>query len=294
MSAAEKQLATVEAMPLAKTRPDPTRAFEPGSIEEAVYLAKVLVASKLLPKSITTPEAAFAVIACGRELGLTAMQSLRTIHIIEGKPTLSADLVAALVKSRGDICQFFRLVDSTAEVATYETQRRGEPGPTRMSFTWQDAQRAGVTGKDNWKRYPAAMLRARCITALARAVYPDLAMGVYDPDELTPEPEPVRPPRVVVESTQAELQRPVNGTAAFALWEDLCAKLDACETVAAVNALAVTINNAHKAGKLSDVNLAALKSAVGNKRKLLAEEPPTAPPSNGIYDHERQPGEDDQ
>jgi len=28
------------------------------------------------------------------------------------------------------------------------------------------------------------MLRARCISALARAVYPDLLMGVYDPDEL--------------------------------------------------------------------------------------------------------------
>src|SRR5690606_1638755 len=31
--------------------------------------------------------------------------------------------------------------------------------------------------------HPAAMLRARASAALARAVYPDVAMGIYDPDE---------------------------------------------------------------------------------------------------------------
>jgi hypothetical protein len=183
--------------PLAKAEPrtvEATRAFEPANIDEAERLCKLLVASGLLPRGVNRPEAAFAIVATGRELGLTAMQSLRSIHIIEGKPTLSADLVAALVKNRPEVCEWFRLVESTDQIATYETQRRGEPKPTKMSFSWADAQRAGVTGKDNWRKYPAAMLRARCITALARAVYPDLAMGIYDPDELSPEasPAPVR------------------------------------------------------------------------------------------------------
>src|SRR5690606_17440997 len=42
---------------------------------------------------------------------------------------------------------------------------------------------AGLTGRQNWKAHPAAMLRARASAALARAVYPDVAMGIYDPDE---------------------------------------------------------------------------------------------------------------
>lgn len=158
-------------------------AFEPASIEEALSVSKLLVSSRLLPRSITTPEAAFAVIVTGRELGLSAMQSLRAVHIVEGKPTLSADLMVALVK-RSEACLFFRLVESSATVALYETHRRGEPSPTRLAFTLEEAKAAGVTGKDNWRKYPAAMLRARAAAALARAVYPDLVLGVYDPDEL--------------------------------------------------------------------------------------------------------------
>ena len=181
-------------------------AFEPASIDEAISVAKLLVSSRLLPRSITTPEAAFAVIVTGRELGLSAMQSLRAVHIVEGKPTLSADLMVALVK-RSEACLFFRLVESSATVALYETHRRGEPSPTRLAFTLEEAKAAGVTGKDNWRKYPAAMLRARAAAALARAVYPDLVLGVYDPDELNAPtidvtPAPVAAPVVgrVVES----------------------------------------------------------------------------------------------
>lgn len=165
------------------------KAFEPGSFAEGMQVARALVESRLFP-SIKTAEAAFAIIATGRELGLSMMQSLRGLHVIEGKPQLSADAMAGLVKSRKDVCAYFRMVESTDRAAKYETLRVGEPHPTTMVFTWEDAQRASVTGKDNWKKYPAAMLRARCITALARAVYPDLLMGIYDPEEM--ERAPVR------------------------------------------------------------------------------------------------------
>jgi hypothetical protein len=168
------------------TTPDASaaRVFEPGSFAEAMQIARALVESRLMSGSIKSPEAAFVIIATGRELGLSMMQSLRGIHIIEGKPTLSADAMAGLCKSRRDVCTDFRMVESSDRVATYETHRAGEPSPTRMSFSWEDAQRAGATNKDNWRKYPAAMLRARCITALARAVYPDLLMGIYDPEEM--------------------------------------------------------------------------------------------------------------
>ncbi len=159
-------------------------ALEPVTIEQAFWLATQLVKSGLLGRSVVKPEAAFAVILAGRELGLTAMQSLRSCHVIEGKVTLSADLMAALVK-RSSVCKSFRLVESSAKIATYEAERVGE-GVTRMSFTIEEATAAGVANKDNWKKYPAAMLRARCIAALARVVFPDLLLGVYENDELAP------------------------------------------------------------------------------------------------------------
>ncbi len=170
------------ALAVLPTTPNASTQLEPSTAEQAFWLATQLVKSGLLGKGITKPEAAFAVILAGRELGLTAMQSLRSIHIIEGKPCLSADLMVALVK-RSPVCKSFKLVESTNTVATYSAERVGE-GVTTMSFTMDDAKLAGVTGKQNWKTYPAAMLRARCIAALARVVYPDLLMGIYEQDEI--------------------------------------------------------------------------------------------------------------
>jgi hypothetical protein len=158
--------------------------LQPGSVDEALRLSKILVASKLLPRGVGSPEAAFAIILAGRELGLSPMQALRSIHIIEGKPTMSADLMLALVK-RSPRCRYFKMVESTEKAATYETDREGE-GPTRMSFTLDEAKAASLTGKDNWRKFPSAMLRARCIAALARTVYPDVLLGVYETDELEP------------------------------------------------------------------------------------------------------------
>ena len=160
-----------------------TRQFEPADAGSAMAFARTAVASRLLPRSVATPEAAFIIIVAGRELGLTAMQSLRSLHVIDGKPVMSADLMLALTK-RSPECLYFRLVQSTNEVATYETHRRGEPEPTRLSFSMADAIAAGLAGKDPWKKFPAAMLRARCIAALTRAVYPDVMLGVYETDEL--------------------------------------------------------------------------------------------------------------
>lgn len=164
-------------------KPD-VEAYEPRDITEALRVADVMVKSRLLGSKVATPEQAFVIMATGKELGLTAMQSLRSIHVIEGKPCCSADLLLALCKRESRICKYFRLVKSDEKIATYETHREGESRPTTLSFTIAEAQQAKLTGKDNWQKYPAAMLRARCIAALARAVYPDLVLGIYETDEM--------------------------------------------------------------------------------------------------------------
>lgn len=293
-------MATTAAMTLAGTGPttvSATRAFEPANVDEGYELAKLLVASGLLGKSIQRPEAAFAVIAVGRELGLTAMQSIRSIHIIEGKPTLSADLIAALCKSRPDVCLYFRMVESTATVARFETHRKGEPEPTPMTFSIEDAARAGVTGKDNWKKYPAAMLRARCITALARAVYPDLAMGIYDPDEIEDAPVVQQPRYEVVRQAPTPPPAPVND----ATFRKLCDRVDAAENGPTLNGIASATSKAHKAGAITAEQFAQIAEAVTAKRAIVGAPPPppSAPdqdPNNGAEADEmaplREPGEE--
>jgi hypothetical protein len=65
------------------------------------------------------------------------------------------------------------------------------------------AHRLGFTKKENWRNYPRAMLRARCISEGIRTVFPACVAGVYTPEEvqdfappkgrivdIPPEPEP--------------------------------------------------------------------------------------------------------
>lgn len=239
--------------------------YEPTNISEAMQVSRTLVASRLLPKAIATPEAAFAVIVAGAELGLTAMQSLRAIHIIEGKPTLSADLMLALCK-RHEVCEYVRLVESTAERATYEAKRKGEPEPTRMSFTMEEARAAQLVGKDNWKKYPAAMLRARCIAAIVRAVFPDVFLGVYETDELAPATQPVAVSQVVEATADDSAQ--VSGFAA---------RIEAATTAEELKAVAADIQAAKRAGALSPVAVHDLQSRYSLRKSELTPRPPSSP-----------------
>lgn len=259
-------------------------AFEPASIDDALRMAEVLCASGLMPKGVNRPEAAFFLIATGRELGLTALQSIRALHIIEGKPSMSADLMAALVK-RSAQCEAFRIVKSTAQTATYATVRRGE-GETVMSFTIEDAATAGLAGKGTWQKYPAAMLRARCAAALARAVYPDVLLSVYETDELsdaaeapryevTVQPEPAR---------RAPPSPPSEPAPIVVSIERIADMIRNRGSLAEVDALAREVGRTVPAGHPLRAEVGALFAA---RRAEL--EPPAAPdPAEPM----RQPGED--
>lgn len=160
----------------------------PKSLDEARSLASLVSKSSLLPADLRGKEPEILMtIMTGAELGLAPMQSIRAIDVIKGKPTLKAEAMVALVRRRRDVCEYLVLKESTAKRCTYETKRVGDPQPTTMSFTTEDAAAAQLLGNDNYKKFPAAMLRARCGSAICKAVYSDLILGLYDPDELAPE-----------------------------------------------------------------------------------------------------------
>lgn len=153
--------------------------LEPKNGTEAWDLARVAAASGLY--GVQKPEQALVIIMTGTELGLTANQALRAIQVVKGKPNLSADLIVALVK-RSDLCESWEVVESTNTSCTVETKRRGDQNPRRVTWTLDDAKRAGISG-DMYQKYPRQMLRHRCSADLAREVYPDLVLGLYAPEE---------------------------------------------------------------------------------------------------------------
>jgi hypothetical protein len=116
-------------------------------------------------------------------MGLGALTALDTIVMIKGKPALSAHLIIARAKQHPD-CLFFQLVSSDDKAATWATQRRGNPEQTRMTYTIEQAQQAGLAGRGNWLTRPAELLRKTAGVQLARAEYPEFLLGAYAQEEM--------------------------------------------------------------------------------------------------------------
>jgi hypothetical protein len=145
-------------------------------------VAEKLFRAGVFSAEVKSADTAFAIILAGDELGFSPMASARNIALVKGKVSLSADAMVGLVK-RAAVCAEWHVVDSTAAECTITTTRVGDATPTSLTYTIAMATRAGLTGSQTWRAHPEAMLRARCGAALARAVYPDVCGGLYEPDE---------------------------------------------------------------------------------------------------------------
>lgn len=160
-----------------------TLKFDAQQFDALERVAEKIFRSGVCPPDVKNADAAFAIMLAGAEMGFEPMQSIRLISLVKGKVSLNADAQIAMCTRVRDVCEYFRLAESTAERATFVTHRKGHPAPVELTWTFEQAKAAGLTGSSTWKAHPGAMLRARCGAALARAVYPDLVAGVYDPDE---------------------------------------------------------------------------------------------------------------
>lgn len=160
-----------------------------STLSEQVEYAQLLADSNLLPKSFQKqPANVLMAIEFGNSLGLTPIMAMQEITVIQGKPTASANLIGALVRKAGHRLRV--KVDSQQLVAVAQIVRKDDPEFTyEARWDMDRAKRAGLTGKDNWKNYSEAMLKARSITEVAREACPEALMGVdYTPEEIQDTP----------------------------------------------------------------------------------------------------------
>lgn len=165
--------------------------------------ADVLAASSIIPaKYQGRPEDIIAAGLMGYEVGWGVMTSLQLIHVVEGKPEISAEGMVALVRRAGH--------SMTGEVSPERATVRGRRGDNgdEMTYTFSqdDAKRADLAGKTNWRRYPSSMLWARAVSQLCRMLFPDVLLGVsYVHGEISNADfelgEPMVPPPVDVVDT---------------------------------------------------------------------------------------------
>ena len=170
---------------------------EPTSLREMEAVAQRFTASNMFSDA-KNKAVAFVKIKAGQELGLPAFQSMTEIFMIKGKPTLSANIKAALLKKAG---YTYKLVWDKQEACaiTLFTKNGQELGTE--TFSIEDAKKAGVFNSNpNWTKYPRNMLFARCISNVVRWHAPEVATGFYDPEEMTSayNVDPVEPSTVEI------------------------------------------------------------------------------------------------
>jgi len=175
----DNEVAKIEKRLPVSNRPEET-------FEQMISMGDSLVKTGFLPVSVKTGAQAAAIILRGRELGLGPMESLTSINVIQGKPTISPQMMLALAYKRVPGFSAECISASDKEVI-WEFKR---PGSTRkQSFSMEDAAKLGLSGRDNWKKQPKTMLNWRCIAAGMRLIAPDVVLGLYTPEEMNPSVE---------------------------------------------------------------------------------------------------------
>jgi hypothetical protein len=193
-------------------------ALMPSTISEKLEMAKLLAASGLVPASLNTPEKVFVALQWGHELGLTAMSSVNNVIPINGRPTLSADIMHALARSNPEYggTEWKQRTAEKAEVVITRISPDGAAEKYTGYFDRAMAETAGLLGKDTYKKYPDRMYRARALSRACKEAFPDVFAGLYSQEEA----EEFPPMRDVTE-------KPGKGVSAEELEAELAAKEEA-------------------------------------------------------------------
>lgn len=175
--------------------------------------------SSTAPISNTTQRAAdaFFVMMYGRELGIPAMTALKTIYVIDGKPSCSGQALLSLMRKGGMEVE----IPDPGTVTTSATVKVKRPGGSWKTFTYTQAmaEAAGLWTRPTWKKHTAEMLIWRAVSTAARFEGSDIVGALYTTEELQPDRayneqgDPLDMPLVTVSAPEPEAPatNPDNG-----------------------------------------------------------------------------------
>ena len=156
---------------------------------DPITLGQIFARSRLFP-DITRASQAVVKILAGRELGIGPFAAMSDIHLVDGSPVVGARILAALV--RQSKVYDYQVVEWTNERCSIDFYRHGEKLEPTVTFTDDDAKRAGLDkpnrdgSPSNHIKFPRNMKFARAMSNGVGLHCPDLTAGtpVYTPDEL--------------------------------------------------------------------------------------------------------------
>lgn len=141
----------------------------------------VAVAKSRLWKTVDTPEKALALMLLCQSEGLHPMTAVRRYDLIQGTPTMKSEAQLAEFYGRGGSVIWMQRTNEVCEAKFIHP--RNCPDGVIIKWTMDDARKAGLTGKDNWKNYPRQMLAARVQAEGVQVVDPGAGLGMLTPEE---------------------------------------------------------------------------------------------------------------
>lgn len=159
------------------------------TLEGLQRLAKIMVASGYY-KDVNDIAQGCVKILAGAEYGLSPIASMGGMYVVNGRVAMEAQLHAAVISRKG---YKYRVREHSEKLCSIEFFE-GEESLGVSTFTIEEANRAGLTGKDVWKKWPRNMLWARAMSNGCRW-YCGGAFGgqvPYTPDEVDVETSAVR------------------------------------------------------------------------------------------------------
>jgi len=141
-------------------------------------LAEAIAKSRLF--GITTSDQALILMAISQAEGRHPALAARDYDIISGRPAKKAEAMLRDFLVAGGKVEWHALSDTLSD-ATFS---HPQGGTVRITWDMAQAKRAGLEGKENYRKYPRAMLRSRTVSEGVRAVWPMATSGLYAPEEV--------------------------------------------------------------------------------------------------------------
>ncbi len=158
----ENQVATIKTMP----------------VQDIMTMAQTFAESGMFTDAKAMGQA-FVKIQAGQEIGIPPFAAMSGIHIIQGKPTIGAGLIASTVKGSGKYD--YKVLEMTDKACNIEFFQ-GKESIGKSGFTIEEAKKAGTKNID---KFPKNMLFARAISNGVKWYCPDVFAGpVYTPEEM--------------------------------------------------------------------------------------------------------------
>lgn len=176
------------------------KGIQLSNFMDVLQYSQFLYDAGFAPPGLKSVQAVAIAIICGREVGLSVMQSVQSIAVINSRPTIWGDALPALIQASGKAAEIEEWIEADGKkltgadmakpmgknwVAVCRVVRKGDPIPKFGRFSYEQASVAKLIGKQGpWSNYPARMLQMRARAFCFRDAFADVLGGIGVAEEV--------------------------------------------------------------------------------------------------------------